>query len=73
VIIGNEYISRERLALYLANNVGSVGKRFGAEVAQELAKKPQEIFDSLPRDQKLVVMRMANNDDSPVQHSESIA
>jgi len=73
VIVGNEYISQERLALYLGNNVGTIGRRFGQEVAQALAAKPQEIFDSLPRDQKLIIMRMANNDDSPVQRNEPTA
>ena len=43
--------------------------RFGDEVAEQLATDPNDIFDSLPRDQKLVLMRMANNDDSPVTQS----
>ena len=67
VVIGNEYITRRRLAEFLQNNAASVAIRFGGEVGKELAKSPNDVFDSLPRDQKLILMRMANNDDSPVQ------
>ena len=66
LVIGNEYITRRRLNKYFRNNVGSLSSRFGAEMAEELAKDKGSVFDSLPRDQKLVLMRMANNDDSPV-------
>lgn len=67
IIIGNEYITRRRLTEYLTNNAASMKRRFGDDVSEEMVKDPQGIFDSLPRDQKLVIMRMANNDDSPVQ------
>jgi hypothetical protein len=73
VVIGNEYITRRRLSEYLTNNVSTIKQRFGADVAEEMAKDPESIFDSLPRDQKLVIMRMANNDDSPVQQAEQSA
>lgn len=69
VVIGNEYITRRRLAEYLQNNVSTVAQRFGADVAKEMSNSPNDIFDSLPRDQKLVIMRMANNDDSPVRQA----
>lgn len=67
VVIGNEYITRRRLTEYLKNNAATLKLRFGDEAAEELAKDPQSIFNSLPRDQKLVIMRMANNDDAPVR------
>jgi hypothetical protein len=73
IVIGNEYITRRRLTEYLANNVSTLKQRFGAEVAEEMSKDPQAIFNSLPRDQRLVIMRMANNDDSPVQQAEQSA
>lgn len=73
VVIGNEYITRRRLTEYLTNNVSSMKQRFGGDVAEEMAKDPEGIFNSLPRDQKLVIMRMANNDDSPVQQAEQSA
>jgi hypothetical protein len=66
VIIGNEYITRRGLEEFFRTNVGSVKARFGCELAEELAKDTQSTFDSLPRDQKLVLMRMANNTDAPV-------
>ena len=67
VVIGNEYITRRRLAEFLQNNVASVSTRFGGDVGKGLAKSPNDVFDSLPRDQKLILMRMANNDDAPVK------
>ena len=73
VVIGNEYITRRRLAEYLKNNVASLKLRFGGEVAEEMASDPDGIFNSLPRDQKLVIMRMANNDDAPVEQGEPSA
>ncbi len=66
VVIGNEYVTRRRLAEYFQNNTAAVSARFGADMGKELSNSPNDIFDSLPRDQKLVLMRMANNDDAPV-------
>jgi hypothetical protein len=67
IVIGNEYITRRRLTEYLKNNAATLKLRFGDETAEEMAKDPQAIFNSMPRDQKLVIMRMANNDDAPVR------
>ncbi len=71
IVIGNEYLTRRRLAAYIQNNVGSIETRFGEELAKDMSKDPNGIFDSLPRDQKLVIMRMANNDDSPVKQGDN--
>jgi hypothetical protein len=73
VIIGNEYITRRRLAEYFKSNVGDVKARFGCELATEMAKEPKSTFDSLPRDQKLILMRMANNSDAPVRQGAPTA
>lgn len=69
VVIGNEYITRSRLADYLSNNVSELVDRFGSDLANELASRPNEIFDSLPRDQKLILMRMANTSNAPAMWS----
>ena len=68
IVIGNEYITRRKLAEFLQNNVGSIRERFGADFAKEIADSPNDIFDSLPRDQKLVIMRLANSD-APIQNT----
>lgn len=73
IVIGNEYLTRRRLTEFAKNNVSSLTKRFGDEVAKGMAKSPNDIFNSLPRDQKLVIMRMANNDDSPVEQGQPTA
>lgn len=65
IVLGNEYITRRRLAEFFQNNTAAVSTRFGADMGKELSDSPNDIFDSLPRDQKLVLMRMANNDDAP--------
>jgi hypothetical protein len=67
IVVGNEYLTRRRLATYCQNNAATLSLRFGAEVGKALVSDPNDIFDTLPRDQKLVLMRMANNDDSAVQ------
>lgn len=73
VIIGNEYITRRRLFEYLQNNVGTLTQRFGADIAEGLSQDTADVFDSLPRDQKLLLMRMANNDDAPVRQAVQTA
>ena len=66
LIVGNEYITKEQLLEFSKRGYDSVWKRFGKDVADEFAKDPTAIFSSLPRDQKLVLMRMANNSKSQI-------
>ncbi|MFA5436230.1 MAG: hypothetical protein WC372_09375 [Candidatus Neomarinimicrobiota bacterium] len=74
VIIGNEYVTRRNLEEFFRTNVGSVKARFGCELAEELVKEPKSTFESLPRDQKLVLMRMANsNSDATVRQGAPVA
>jgi hypothetical protein len=67
IIIGNEYVTMRKLVEFSKLRQAVVASRFGEEFAREFTKDPKGIFDSLPRDQKLVLMRMANNSDSARQ------
>jgi hypothetical protein len=64
IIIGNEYVTHQKLVEFSKRNAKNMEERFGPEMAKEFAKDPMGILNSLPRDQKLIVMRMANNSDS---------
>ncbi len=61
VIIGNEYMTVRDLKAFAESGDEAMKKRFGEDVTTELQKDPTGIFDSLPRDQKLVIMRMVNS------------
>ena len=67
-LIGNEYLTHRSLVQFSKGGQAVIGQRFGDEFAKKFAKSPGPTFSSLPRDQKLVVMRMANTtNDSPRQ------
>lgn len=63
-VAGNEYISASELKQYSSAGFENMKKTFGEEMAKEFQKDPVGIFDSLPMDQKKVVMRLAT-DNSP--------
>jgi len=60
IIVGNEYLTVRDLVKFSKLHATTMKDRFGDELAGEFMKDPKSIFDSLPRDQKLVIMRMAN-------------
>lgn len=60
IIIGNEILPLRKLVTFAKIGWDTVRARFGEEFADEFAKQPKVIFDSLPRDQKLVLLRMAS-------------
>jgi len=64
-VIGNDMVTEERLR-YCAK-VGSRALRdtFGEDFMVEFQKDPVGIFKSLPRDQKIVIMRMASDNTGP--------
>lgn len=66
IIVGNEYITERKLTEFSKRDNHGVCERFGKEFATEFTKDPMGIFYSLPRDQKLVLMRMANSSDSTI-------
>jgi hypothetical protein len=60
IMVGNEYITKRNLQAFSKSGQHSVKDLFGHDFAKEFAKNCFTIFDSLPRDQKLVILRMAN-------------
>lgn len=71
IVIGNEYITKRDLVTFSKMRQEMLRNRFGWDFAEEFTKDPSGIFDSLPRDQKLVIMRMANTSDRPEGASAS--
>lgn len=67
IIIGNEYLPSEKLLEFSKRGYDAMWKRFGKEVADAFSDDPRGIFDSLPRDQKLVIMRMAGSNESQLR------
>lgn len=64
IVIGNEYLPLDKLFELSKRGYDAVWKRFGKDVADAFSQDPKGIFDSLPRDQKLVIMRMAGSNAS---------
>jgi hypothetical protein len=69
--VGNEFITKRDLVEFSKLQHKTVMQRFGDDFAKEFQADPVGIFNSLPRDQKLVVMRMANFNDSELSASAS--
>lgn len=67
IIMGNEYLPMRKLITFSKMGKDVMIDRFGEEVADAFAKDPKGIFDSLPRDQKLVVLRLASAVDAQFQ------
>mgnify|MGYP000860329965 CR=1 FL=1 len=67
VVLGAEYMSVPSLVEFAKARQPMVAMRFGDEFAKALQSDPTGIFDSLPRDQKLILMRMVNNSKSATQ------
>jgi len=62
IVVGNEYMTTRDLKAFSAMNGEALKKRFGEDVCKEMQADPTAIFNSLPRDQKLVIMRMVNSE-----------
>ena len=67
VVIGNEYMKTSDLITFARSKPDMIKGLFGDEFRKELQADPTGIFDSLPRDQKLIIMRMVNNSRSQVE------
>lgn len=63
LVEGNESIPARKLADFVRVHRDAVTAKFGEEISEEFAKDPMAIYASLPRDQKLIVLRMANSTD----------
>jgi hypothetical protein len=60
ILIGNEMMSVRDLQTFARSKPGTIKTRFGCEFAEEFEKDPTGIFDSLPVDQKKVIIRLVN-------------
>lgn len=58
-VIGNELVTDESLRALARNGGLRLKAAFNDEFAEEFRKDPVGIFKSMPRDQKVVIMRMA--------------
>lgn len=67
VVLGAEYMKVPDLVEFAKAKQTMVQARFGEDFAKELAADPAGIFDTLPRDQKIIMMRMVNNSHSTTQ------
>ena len=65
VLEGNEYLEAGKLEDFANRGAAALTARFGSKFTQAFQDDPKGIFSSLPRDQRLIVMRMANSSDSP--------
>jgi hypothetical protein len=61
IVVGNDFVSVKQLKHLGAIGFETVKHRFGENFAEEFAKDPTGIFNSLPLDQKRVMMRMASD------------
>lgn len=66
IIIGNEYVTKRKLVELANSRQEALTDRFGVDFAKEFRNDPLTIFNSLPRDQKLVLMRMAHSNKSMI-------
>lgn len=60
--IGNDYITAAVLKRFASGKLAVVEAAFGDDFAKEFRKDPIGIFKSLPREQRKIVARMANDD-----------
>jgi len=59
-----EYLTEDALRRFAAEGEDEMREKFGEEMAKGFAKNPTTIFDSLPLEQKRVIARMAQQQDS---------
>lgn len=64
-LIGNDYVTEQDLRRLAKIGMRSLKSTFDEEFAMEFRKNPVSIFQSLPLDQKRIVMRMANDNTGP--------
>lgn len=60
IVVGNEYMKVDDLLLFAQSKSRVIEARFGDDFLSEFQKDPVGIFNSLPADQKLVIMRMVS-------------
>jgi hypothetical protein len=61
ISVGNDFISIRQLKRLAAVGFATVKHRFGESFAEEFVKDPTGLFNSLPLDQKRIMMRMVSD------------
>lgn len=61
IIVGNDYMTVPQLKRLAKVGLSTIKFRFGHELADEFAKDPVGVFNSLPLDQKKAMMRMVSD------------
>lgn len=64
IIIGNDYITKEDLKKFSLTKFRMISTVFGDDMAKEFQKDPVAILNSLPLDQKKMIVRMAADNHS---------
>ncbi len=67
VVLGAEYMKVPDLVEFAKSKPVMIEARFGHDFLNEFQKDPTGIFDTLPRDQKIIMMRMVNNSPNSMQ------
>jgi hypothetical protein len=60
LVVGNEYMSLKALKYFVMQKPDVLRRKFSEEFVKEFQADPQGIFESLPIDQKMVIMRIVN-------------
>jgi hypothetical protein len=61
LVVGNEYMSLQALRHFVMQKPDVLRRKFSEEFVNEFQADPKGIFESLPMDQKLVIMRIVNS------------
>jgi len=61
IVMGNDVISNNQLKRFAMEHRPSVSVTFGPEFAEEFQKDPRALFDSLPIEQRRMLLRMVAN------------
>lgn len=62
IVIGNSYMNLKELETFARLRSDAIESAFGDDFRSEFQKDPKGIFDSLPVDQKKVIMNMVNTE-----------
>ena len=64
-VIGNDMVTEKDLVRLSKIGMRALKSTFDSDFAMEFKKDPVSIFKSMPRDQKIIIMRMANDNSGP--------
>lgn len=64
-VIGNDMVTEQDLVRLSKIGMRALKSTFDSDFAMEFKKDPVAIFKSMPRDQRILIMRMANDNSGP--------